>query len=663
MRNAFWLILALPTLSFASNLTNYWATTGYKMARQDLWPNGGSGESSTYGPNWNGTTITLNGLKNETLGFGVYLLNGSGSNATNVSVILSSFTGPSGNSIVSISTPIADVWDTSGRPIQLFVMNYLPIHLESRLGWEDDFACPGCDERDLPPRFQAPCTTNGNGSCNLTSGKGWTDRPDHDKFYPDIAMPAEEYASSSFTVSASSSQLIRADVFVAKTLSTGTYTATFNVYEGVTLSTSILVSLTVGNATLPDTPSFPFIVVQDDANINGRHGNDSATTRSHYGQMYHAHGIIAIGDSCSADNPSTEYQARLSGSMFSSANGYGGRGASVGDPFYMLGTYGKCSWMGTDMCTHLSAWQTWFKTNYPSVASALYLNDESMTNVPAWSQLMSTAPACQVSGYKTRSVVTYDWPTVESNAPYLTMPIAGSFLGVSSATWQAAATHYETTGTTQAWAYNGGDPYSGSFMTDDSGTALMLKIWAYMKKGVQGGFYWDGNYYNNYQGGLGDTDLFNNAMTFGGAATSNSTLGLAGWNTSNGDGVLQYPGHNVLTSGDYGIDAPIASLRLKLLRRGIQDADYITMASAVNPAATAAIVNGIAVNVLWEHQCYDLGDCSYSFGGRNYSDDPNTYETARQSLASIITGATTPSSSVKSIQGNFTIPGFNGSLQ
>jgi len=91
--------------------------------------------------------------------------------------------------------------------------------------------------------------------------------------------------------------------------------------------------------------------------------------------------------------------------------------------------------------------------------------------------------------------------------------------------------------------------------------------------------------------------------------------------SDNGNGVLFCPSSdNVYPTYSYGITGPIASLRLRHWRRGIQDVDYLTLANAINPAATANLVNQMVPSVLWEQQCVDPRcDCSYSYSPISWS--------------------------------------------
>src|SRR5205814_2116024 len=129
------------------------------------------------------------------------------------------------------------------------------------------------------------------------------------------------------------------------------------------------------------------------------------------------------------------------------------------------------------------------------------------------------------------------------------------------------------------YMYNAHRPASGSTATDDDGVALRELAWGQYKKHVNRWFFWESTYYNNYQGGMGETNVYQKAQTFGSKNSVDAILGETGWNYANGDGVLFYPGTDMVYPTDsYGVQGPFASLRLKDWRRGLQDVDYLTLA-------------------------------------------------------------------------------------
>jgi hypothetical protein len=188
--------------------------------------------------------------------------------------------------------------------------------------------------------------------------------------------------------------------------------------------------------------------------------------------------------------------------------------------------------------------------------------------------------------------------------------------------------------------YNGMRPASGSFAIEDDGVALRELAWGQYKKKIDRWFFWSATYYNDYQGGRGDTNVFTTAQTFGGAPYRDANLGMTGWNASNGDGLLFYPGiDKIFPAESLGISGPIASLRLKLWRRGIQDVDYLALAAKINPAAVDAFVKAMVPKVMWEVGVDDPADPSWVLTDISWTIGPDRWERMRRYLADIIAGA------------------------
>ena len=221
-------------------------------------------------------------------------------------------------------------------------------------------------------------------------------------------------------------------------------------------------------------------------------------------------------------------------------------------------------------------------------------------------------------------------------------------VGIKDA-WQKA--HDQMIGNHQdTWMYNGHRPGTGSFATEDDGTALRMIPWAQFKKGIGRWFFWESTYYNDYQAGGGTTNVWQKAQTLGSYQKRDDVTGRdpitnvksyasgkTGYQYSNGDGVLFYPGTDKQFPEDsYEVDGPIASLRMKHWRRGIQDIDYVTLANAIDPVKTQQIVAGLVPSVLWENDVTDVNDPTYKHTDIGWSTNPDEWEAARAKLADII---------------------------
>jgi len=233
-------------------------------------------------------------------------------------------------------------------------------------------------------------------------------------------------------------------------------------------------------------------------------------------------------------------------------------------------------------------------------------------------------------------MATIDLPTAAADTPALDIPTSWMTVGITDE-WQSAADSYKAAPDKRLYLYNSNRPATGSFATEDDGVALRVIAWAQYKKGIDRWFYWEATYYDNDQGNTGQTNVFQQAHTFGDFDEVDSVLGETGWNYVNGDGVLFYPGTDTRYPADsYGVQGPFASLRLKHWRRGIQDVDYLTLAEAISPTRTAEIVNAMIPQVLWEYGVSDPKYPTWVLTDISWSIDPDVWEAARAQLADII---------------------------
>jgi hypothetical protein len=101
------------------------------------------------------------------------------------------------------------------------------------------------------------------------------------------------------------------------------------------------------------------------------------------------------------------------------------------------------------------------------------------------------------------------------------------------------------------WTYNGRPPAAGSLILDTDGIALRTWGWLSERYDVELWHAWEGLYFSDRYNHGGPTDVLREPLTFDERRRGGSDFG-------NGDGVLAYPG-------------PLPSLRLKALRRGLED--------------------------------------------------------------------------------------------
>jgi hypothetical protein len=291
------------------------------------------------------------------------------------------------------------------------------------------------------------------------------------------------------------------------------------------------------------------------------------------------------------------------------------------------------------MWAQTDAWIRWFDAKALATPTDvfLYLIDESedYSTIEQWAGWVEGNPG---PGRRLLTLATLDLPAAAEHTPSLDLPTSWFSVGRSEP-WQAAADRYRADPRKRLYLYNSNRPASGSFAIEDEGVALRELAWGQYKMGVDRWFYWESTYYDNYQGNTGQTNVFETAHTFGDLEGVDPELGETGWNYLNGDGVLFYPGTDRrYPEASYGVPGPFASLRLKHWRRGIQDADYLALAAAVDPQKTAGIVQRMVPKVLWELGVADPEDPTWVLSDIAWPTDPDLWEAARAELADIIEG-------------------------
>ncbi|HEY3497944.1 MAG TPA: DUF4091 domain-containing protein [Polyangiaceae bacterium] len=159
------------------------------------------------------------------------------------------------------------------------------------------------------------------------------------------------------------------------------------------------------------------------------------------------------------------------------------------------------------------------------------------------------------------------------------------------------------------WTYNGRPPQAGSMILDTDGTALRTWGWIAERYDIELWYAWEGLYFSDRYNRGGETDVMLDPITF-----DERSRGGEDW--GNGDGLLVYPG-------------PLPSLRLKALRRGLQDRLLVRkLESCGGGAAAREIVAEMMPRAL-----------AAAKGKPSWSKDEVVWERARAALLEKIEGA------------------------
>lgn len=596
---------------------------------------------------WDGERISLWGAKNETVNFNVVV------EALATAVDGLSFQLPTlrGRDFQISGGPRLreDIFDWRQADISIYALRYLKIEGLSAVSYDT------YDERHIPERLRRPHDDAGEGS-----GK-WTDRPDHDTEYPDIAVPVE--VAGDIVVASQHNQSIWVDVYIPKDAEAGLYRGVFTVTQRGKPLYNIPVELKVLDFALPDDAAVSAFVATGFSDIAERYtgekdpapGSAAAkrldTVLERQAQLLRRHRIEVIDNNSGAGawlkaEPRPYWRNILSGDLFRAEQGYRGPGEGRPASIYAIGTFGTWrAWWDPNnqqqMWRQTDAWESWFITHAPWVERFLYLADEpeNLEEVERWAATLKANPGAG-SGLKTLATI----PLPKAVSQTTSVDVIASTISVGDPqVWKAARLRHLSRPGREFFLYNGQRPATGSFAIEDDGVSLRQLAWAQFKEGIQRWFYWEATYYDDYQGGRGHTDVFNTAQTFGGPTRSDPVTGKTGWNASNGDGVLLYPGTDMLFPGSsYGLAGPIASLRLKYWRRGIEDAAYLKLASAVDASATQQVINKMVPKVLWEYGVADGADPTWQRCDISWSTNPDVWDGAREELARIILSGQRP---------------------
>ncbi len=156
------------------------------------------------------------------------------------------------------------------------------------------------------------------------------------------------------------------------------------------------------------------------------------------------------------------------------------------------------------------------------------------------------------------------------------------------------------------FTYNGRPPEAGSMILDTDGAALRTWGWIAERYGIDLWYAWEGLYFSDRYNRGGPTDVMVDPLTFDERSRGGTDFG-------NGDGLLAYPG-------------PLPSLRLKALRRGLEDRLLVRKLAACGGVDEArSIVTKMVPRA--------LGDARAK---ASWSIDEGSWETARRDVLSRI---------------------------
>ena len=175
-------------------------------------------------------------------------------------------------------------------------------------------------------------------------------------------------------------------------------------------------------------------------------------------------------------------------------------------------------------------------------------------------------------------------------------------------------------------------PYVGEFI-DHPGTDLRVWLWQTWKEGVTGILIWDTAYWHSakaYPGKTGPQNPYEDPMSWCSAARFKDGTRIP-W--GNGDGRFLYPPLAAADGRQKGAvkDGPVETLRLELLRDGIEDYEYFALLKR-----RLAVAKGLSAErrAAYEKLLAVPDDVSKSL--TEYTEDPKPMEVHREKLARAI---------------------------
>lgn len=336
-------------------------------------------------------------------------------------------------------------------------------------------------------------------------------------------------------------------------------------------------------------------------------GGDAAAVERQLWQLLHAHHVDALAPLARASD--VEHLASAyDGSWFSPAAGYHGPGTGRPPAIVALGAYGMLGAPSPDSLARVDQMVGRLPVG-PQLF--LYAIDESCSSPRAadWRQAFAAHPPPRpVAVAQTCS----DPPARQPVD--IPMVLAESFARGMPADARAAGRH--------AFIYNGMMPRTGTLMLDADPRGLVANGWIAAAMAIERWFYWESIFWSDdNRGGHGPIDPFRTAETF------HNNEG----DSALGDGLLLYPGRlgAPFAASSLGTDAVFPSLRLKAIRRGIEDAALIALAAREHPEETARVVTRALPAAL------DEADPA---GPPSWLRAPLSFAEARDELRALVTG-------------------------
>lgn len=580
----FLMLLCVACASFTARAQeSVWAVNdGEKVDRDDL-----SNPNKRANSVWDGHRIKIFGARNEVIAFQVIVEAGR-DGIGRLSVALPELRRRGGRASIRYAPPAVDPTNYTGRPIQLFSVNYMHVETPSHAEWVFAPGSPAAPQNQTGWRPVQLVPENAR------AGRGG---------FPLNVEPARN-------------QAIWIEVYTNRNLPAGIYQGRVEVNADGRRQI-IPVELELFDFTLPDENSMHAMIYYESLQPRLYQGRN---LDAEYHRFAHRQRVELVHEYDVAKVRAA--MGRFAGTDFTRARGYEGPGEGVGNRIIPRTFYGpgKAFDERANAWRLADEWMTFLSKNVPGAITFLYLPDEPGRSMyPYIRQLADNLHSNPGPGKALPTFVTKHYVKELDGAIDIwdTGPLG---YDIERATEERKLGH-------KYWIYNGGRPAAGAIVIDSPATDPRATIWACFKHGVDNYFFWHGVHWQHNRQKVGERkqNVWANPITFDNRGQPNKPAADQGY--INGDGVLIYPGQELLhPAEDRGIRGPINTVQLANFRRGLQDHQYLTLARRLG-------LDSLIDEVLRQVVPRVFSDARGTVG---FAETGNEYEQARYLLARAI---------------------------
>jgi hypothetical protein len=387
---------------------------------------------------------------------------------------------------------------------------------------------------------------------------------------PDALVPVDHapaWRPYPMAAAAGKNAAVWIDIGVAADAAPGRHEGWLIVSADGGLAMRVPIALEIGGPVLPYRAVSLFAAYDNDA-LTGRLEDPAGAERQLW-QLLHAHGLDALVDLRRPEDVG-KVAGALDGTWFDAAAGYHGPGVGVVPAVVALGAYGALGDPEPGKRPLVVALAAAIPEAIQDVF--LYAEDEDCKSPrgPGWRKLLAEGPALPRPVLVAHSC---SEPPAGQDVD-LVLQVAEAF-NVRDAS--AARDHGR-----RVWVYNGRLPRAPTLLLDAPASAAAAFGWIAATHDVDRWFLWMTDFWNDdNRGGKGPIDPFTTVASF---HNKDGDVALL-------DGLYVYPGtqKGPFATHSVGVPGVLPSMRLKRLRRGLEDAGYLALAAASDPGAATRI--------------------------------------------------------------------------